>query len=111
MEARVNILGFYSFGKGGPRPKGTGEFIENDDWWLWDDATTPGLMTVDAFEKARENALSADEHSWLRRQMTSSRIQPSKSRHRFGHQDCAETFKEGVRIFGFPERNRSTSVQ
>lgn len=44
-----------------PYPTGSGDFIENVRWWFWDDATTPGLMTSDAFSRLCQEALTHDE--------------------------------------------------
>jgi hypothetical protein len=44
-----------------PGLTGTGDFIANLDWWLWDDLASPGLISVDRFEELRKLALGSDE--------------------------------------------------
>jgi hypothetical protein len=48
-----------------PSLTGTGAFIANLDWWLWDDAASPGLLSIERFEKLRKLALTPDEHKRL----------------------------------------------
>jgi hypothetical protein len=48
-----------------PGLTGTGRFIFNMDWWLWDDIASPGLISIDRFEELRRAALSPDEHKKL----------------------------------------------
>ncbi len=44
-----------------PFPTGTGQFIMNIDWWFWDDAETPGLMTGEGLSQAAKEALTEAE--------------------------------------------------
>src|SRR5262245_60328055 len=48
-----------------PGLTGTGTFIRNIDWWLWDDCASPGLIHYQKFDALRERVLLAEENRKL----------------------------------------------
>ena len=48
---------------------GSGEFISNIDFWLWDDAASPGLITIDRLHEMRAVALNTDEHARVSKEL------------------------------------------
>jgi hypothetical protein len=61
----MGILQFLKLRHKQAHPTGSGEFIENISWWLWDDPHTPGMLTYDAFYEILEQALTQDERGWM----------------------------------------------
>jgi hypothetical protein len=47
--------------------RGTGEFIDNMDWWFWNGRALPGLLSREQFERLRGLALTEQENRELAR--------------------------------------------
>ncbi len=60
--------------------RGTGEFIENTDWWFWNGNSFPGLLTIDQFSNARDQSLALAERSELSRLLIADSIVSSGRR-------------------------------
>ena len=70
-----------------PGPGGSGNIIDNIEFWFWDDAVAPGLIDRDRFDELSKKALTASEHANYIRTLLSSQIASTSEYRRRGRND------------------------
>lgn len=70
-----------------PGLTGSGEFITNVDFWLWDDAASPRLIDIERFSELRKAALAPETNSRLNLFLISNSIVGFEGRKRTSQEE------------------------